>query len=74
MSKQLSMTIPDVVYNALTAKGAIFDIPGPEFLKQYVIASAMGADVPLGLKAALDHVINKPTETVEETSLTLEQE
>ncbi len=49
MSKQISMTLPDIVVEAMEKKGAQFELTAGEFLKQRVLMSAQGADVPLAL-------------------------
>jgi hypothetical protein len=57
MSKQISMTLPDNVIAALVAKGKPLEIEGAgEFLKQFVMASAMGAEIPLRLAAAIENL------------------
>jgi hypothetical protein len=53
MSKQLNITVPDVVYAALAAKGKPFDLTAGEFLKGRLMMSVQGADVPLGLASYL---------------------
>lgn len=53
MSKQITLTVPDVVHEAMERKGRLFDLSAGEWLKQKVLASAMGADVPLCLEPAV---------------------
>lgn len=61
MSKQISMTLPDVVIAALEAKGAPMEINGAgETLKQYVMASALGADIVLRLQPIIEDLKKGP--------------
>ena len=53
MSRQITLTVPDVVHEAMELKGRLFDLSAGEWLKQKVLASAMGADVPLHLESAM---------------------
>lgn len=57
MSKQLTMTIPDVVAAAMDAKGKPFELTGGEWLKQRLMMSVQGCDIPLGLAS---HVPSGP--------------
>lgn len=56
MSKQITLTVPDVVHEAMELKGRLFDLSAGEWLKQKVLASAMGANVPLALEGAVKEV------------------
>lgn len=56
MSKQITLTVPDVVHEAMELKGRLFGLSASEWLKQKVLASAMGADVPLHLEGAVKEV------------------
>jgi hypothetical protein len=61
MSKQISMTLPDVVIAALEAKGAPMEIDGAgETLKQFVMASALGADIVLRLQPIVEELKKGP--------------
>lgn len=53
MSKQLTITLPDIVAAAMEAKGKPFELTGGEWLKNRLIMSVQGCDVPLGLASAV---------------------
>lgn len=49
MSKQITLTLPDVVVAAMEAKGAPYEQTGGEWLKGRLMMSSQGCDLPLGL-------------------------
>lgn len=53
MSKQLTITVPDKVAAAMDAKGRPFDLSGGEWLKNCLIMSAQGCDLPLRLASTV---------------------
>lgn len=53
MSKQLTITVPDIVAAAMEAKGKPFELSGGEWLKNRLIMSVQGCDVPLALANAV---------------------
>lgn len=57
MSKQLTITLPDIVAAAMEAKGKPFELTGGEWLKNRLIMSVQGCDVPLGLAS---HIPTSP--------------
>ena len=74
MSKTITITVPDAVHRAVQAKGAMFEMGAGDYLKQFVLASAMGAEIPLGLKAIMERQQAEADDAVEQDKLKLDEE
>ncbi len=47
MSRKISITLPDVIIAAMTKKGKPFDLDAGDWLKQRLLMSAQGVEIPL---------------------------
>lgn len=64
------MTLPDKVVEALARKGKFWDLTPAEVLKQNVILSAHGSDVPLALGPIIADLMREEADATEKARRT----